>query len=849
MKKIISLVLALLLTITLVGCANKNPETKYTQPSLSNKDSLVYEHTINGKEITATKYDLYKTIRRDSGLNIVLQIIDEFLLKEYIQTVTTSSKEYISRHNRLAYQSSNEAYINSLSASDKAKMDLEYDYTMAVMGLDTLAKQEAYLKLLAAKDMYTKDFLKEAQKDEDNDYYVDQDEVEAYYNSENFDSTKAIIINFSSMNDYRSAIKSLGLVTYNSELRLYTGASSIDSISQRELNNDNTRVLTKEEALDKFVQLYNLVSDGYKETATVENVLTSSDFDYSFEALSVQSSSIAKKLFALDKDEYTYTATLDKVSYGNNYTLIYRLDGEAKAQYKDLTETERAAILDEYLDTLVLSSQTEKAAMLSLRLEKNIEFFDRYLAYEYTKSVDPEYGTDHNDETLDEPKVIEGHETVLAKVDGKEVTCDDFYNFQEARSLNYYILLTVMPDLQSFVGNYSLVFGEEKDLDKNASLRKVEYVEKLREEIKQNVGEGMFATEEEFLFSKYQTPVFEDVIKYNFLVNDLKTLLVMDLLFVNNEELKAFSPEYLTKATDVLSDVYDNFYSVKATEVLIYTDYDNDYKADDMNYVIENLDALNIKISDGSTYLTGEALKTSYQTSLNKFYQLLDDASKDKKSTDEAKQALKSLVEEYDNTTITDTENKYYEFKKLGFKLRYVDSSSNTRTYASTGASLTSEINEEYAKLYNEHDDEPSLSYVSSSNLVLDKNGAHFVVLTKVDSKPSFKYEYKENSEYDALCNNENDKPSVGQFAGALYLYFFQLFFKDAETANDLYHLEDYPKLFPTSLNFSTYIETINKDLINEQFINSYYAKMLSTAADDSFDKLATIFTYFISNK
>lgn len=867
-KKILTLVLSLIIVFSLAGCKKDDTTTTYTQPSLTSSEEVVYKTTYNGYDINVTKGEVLKMINYYGGIGILLQQVDEFLLKDYISQVDVTSNEYISRYNRLVYSSSNTAYINSISAEDKAKCLQEYEYTMYVMGFDTEAKKQEYIKFLAARDLYTKTWLKDQQSDTDSDYYISQEDLETYYNDSYYQNGKAIVVNFTSGNDYRAAIKSLGLVVYNSELRLYTGDKALSEVAQRELNSDNTRVLTSEESLSYAVKLYNLVYSSYKDEATTTNVYTSSDFDYNFKALSVSSSTIATKIFNLSKDEFTYYVSSDTVDYGTTYTFIYRLDGE-RTDYNDLNEEAKAAVLAEYYTTLVETTANVTAALVDLRLKNNITFYDRFFAYNYTKSYDTSYGTDHDSSTDDTAAEITGDKEKILTVDGLTITCDSFYDFVSERDINYYVFYAAIPHIEETLSSYSLLYGDNRDLFSNASLRYVSYYSGLRSTVDTNYDDtnttDAYEYEEDYIYQTYGYKTFEDTVNYYYAANDLKTMTVYQLLFnVAEDGTVAINSEYLSKIQETLDKFYDNYYDVYGVELSIYTDYNGDYKVDDMNDVINNLESYGVKMYDNSNdLLTGDALKTAYTNALDSFYTLVKDTVKDKKSDSEALTAIKALIEDYDTTSITDTTSKYYLYKKLGFKLSYADisttnSSSKTIsvTYFSFYDTYTDEVNAALKSIYDKVIASGfSDPFAICDSLTYDKDGAHFFIGTEGDSdKPSYKFSIADDvaddddTVYNTACENDQDKLTMTQLINALYIDFYTIIATDSDTAYDDYHISSFPDVYPSDLDFSTYTDYIDNYFYSDNFVNIFYSGVLKKEAGDSFDKYIEIYTYFLKN-
>ncbi|MCB9498841.1 MAG: hypothetical protein H6687_03020 [Bacillales bacterium] len=851
-KKLFTLLLVVLISLALAGCKDETETTTdYVQPSITSGDTVVFNSSYNSHAYEVTKKEINTMVRYYGGIGLLLQEIDKELLSSYVENITTLSPEYISRYNRLVYSTDDEDTIAALSDEEKATDLQEYNYTMYIMGLDTEAKQEEYIKLLAARDVYTEEYINDCQNDEDSDYYVSEDTLESYYTDSYWADTKAIVISFSSMNDYRSAVKSLGLVIYNSELRVYTGSEDINNVAQRELNDENTREFNDNaEALSYFIQLYNIVYSSYKEEATAANVYTSDDFNYNFIKLSTVSEDLASYMFSMSADDYTYTVAPYTVGYGTAYTIIYKLTGEDKADYADATDEVKNEILSHFIDAYVATTSVVTAAMANLRSENGITFNDRYFAADYVS-----YDSSYDDSS------IAGDSTILVKLNDFSITADDFYNYATERDLAYYLMYAAVLKIEETMDAYTLLYGDERDVTKNASLRYISYYDDLESYISSNYSADDYELESDYIFDTFGFNNFEDALNYYYVSNDLKTMVVYSLLFnIDDDNNVSVNPLYEAKLQSIMDDYYNNYYDLYTYELSIYTDYDGDFEKDDLEQVIDNIDEYGIKLYDGSDNLITDkaALQAAYEAELDSFYELIKDKVEDADSASDAATIIKDFIDEYNNSSRIDGD--YSEYKELGFMLSYsavstTDDDSNTVsiTYYNYGDTATAQMNAAYLSVYDKvisdtYDD----VFAIADSLTIDEVGAHFILATEGDggtTKPSFKYseDEDEDSEYNNAANNDSDTPTMTQFINAMYIEFYEVILTDSDTALSDFNISYFPDLFPSDVDFSDYVTAADNYFYSESFVNIFFAGVLSQEEGyEDYATYQTIYQYFL---
>ena len=829
-KRILSLLLVFVFVFVLVGCGKNNTETTYTNPQITNGDSVVFTSTYNEKSFNVTKSEVYDQIRYFGGLSLLLEELDSQLLSTTISEITETDAFYKSRYNRMVYETSSEAEINTLTEAEKAKALEEFEQTYKLMGLDATSVVN-YIKLLAARDKAAYNYLKDESTKVKSDYYLTNEALEKYYNDSYNNTAKALVINFTNASDYKKALTSLNLVTYKSELRKYTGTTPLAEVAQSDLSDENTTKVEDSEVLGLFVQIYNQAFP-YKTALTEQSVLTNTEFDFNYDTLSTKASSLASYIFSMEEGEYTYTTLKSTTSYSTVYSLIYKLDAGKKA-FSSLTEDEMNALKDAYFMERCEDSTVAKTAMAELRSEAGLVFYDKYFAYAYANGYDSSMAW----------KGIAGSSNLLLKTNSLEISADQFYDYAMNQNNALYILYASILPMEECINNYEMVYGTERDIEKNGSLRKVYYYDTLKKTLETNYNQNTYETEEVYLASQYGYNDFNKALLNHFVASDLKTIWVAETVLDNNDGVYSFSNNALTYATDVLNDLYTNYYNLYSYQINVTTDYNSDYTTDDLTDVYANTQNYNINLTQTQI----EDGLASLHTAINQKISGADSATK-------VAELMSEFVTEYNKNENGD----YTQYKQLGFKVSYqkVTSNNSAITYSNYGSTATEQMNAAYKALYN---DKMLLdtfnTFAVADSFVSDKNGAHFIAGTKgTDNlkKPSFKYVIAEGDQdkYNAQCANEEDTPTLSQFAAAFNVYYYSLLASDSTTAKDSYGIENYPLPFPSTISFSNYTSKLSSYFFSENYLYQLASDILGNTTDETlkakFNTIKTVYAYFL---
>ena len=806
MKKLLSLLLLLVLSLTVVSCA-KDETVEYTHPTISNPEEVILTSTNNSLTYKVTKADLYHSILDNGGLNLVLEALDSELLASYVQSVTDAELE--SKYNRVVHSTE---VLDTLTPSEINENIDNYTNQMKVMGFRNDSIQ-TYLKFLAGREKYALKVLTDAQADKKSDYYVEDETLKAYYEENCYTDAKAIVVNFMSSSDYKSTIQGLGYVTYNSELRKYTGTTPIADVLQADLDDTNTKALNDAELKAAFIELYNAVYP-YRTQLTDATLLTDTHLDYNFEVLSAQDSTLASFLFSLEKNEYTYAPYKSSTSYETVYSLVYKLTDGLK-DYYDLTSAEREAVLNKYLVSLSHDADTVSNILVELRKDNGLTFYDRYLANAY-KSYDAEVKVE-----------AKGDQSKVLKCGDVELTADELYDYAKDPSEAYYMLGAATQAIQQTLKSYEIAYGLERDLDKNGSLRYISNYDaaiKTLDQYKAN-----YDTDEECLYTYFGATNLRDAVKYTSVRSDLDYLAMLDYLLTVDETGKAtFNKNVSNHMESFLNDAYSGYYDLTPYLLVVYTDYDGDFRVDSMEDVVYNP-------SEYGLELTQDEYEAVLKELYDIFYALFDDAE----SASDVAEAMQDFVTKYKKASRVS--GPYAKYKNLGIHIGYSKpsvSGSSYITYFNYASDTTDNMNELLKELYADITDGTFDSFVLqhvTDTLVVDENCAYFGAAAKGSStsRPKFAYDKSTDTDnkYNDYAANELDAPTTTQLANALLYEIYEHLFDDEECAEEI-NVTSFPKAFPSAVNLTSYAHAIMDEYFNTAYYAYYYSSILYKVED-----------------
>ena len=805
-NKLFIFVIFIMCALLLVGCKknedNNSAVDNYTKPQLTN--ALTVEYT-NG-DIKVTKAELFTAMKASNLIGTLVNMIDTDLLASKIENIETSNF-YQLAENYVLYGKAN---IKDADKDNEVKN--ESLNNLYLNGYRTDAQQKDYIKLEAAKMAKAYEYVENAQSDTKNSYYVSDDTLKTFYDNNKYNGTtaKAIVISYLSENDFLHALSSQGsYAIYNSNIVLKNDANT----PNRELDETNTTELSSDEIKTLFSNLWDQnYSNGFGTTLTKET-------EYTYETLKEASSTFATKLFGLKNNESTYFVTSDKFPLSTLYTVAYMVNEPTVSEFNKET------VFNEYLLDRIQNASYVNAVMAQVRKDAKIEFTDRTLGYNYKNTYDSTY--DYLSTT--------GDSSVAVKYNEKSLTLDQIYDSAKALNFESFLLYAAMPYILSTTPSYLNIFGSELDMDLNASLRKVYFANQVNTDLESNYKAETYKSEDLYLYQKYGLESVSDVVKYNYMVGDMINFYVLDNMYDVNTSDWTFTlkNEYEASMQALIDDYTDNYYNIKAYDLQVTIDADNNYTADD---------------------LTDHA---QFDSVLNNFYTYvkarvqakLDDNEDETAENTVIANEINKIVKEYKNATRSTTSLTYSEenalayFKQYGLVLTYNQiNSGNATTYISQGSSYTDEMNAALKTLFNDAQmPKDTKTALINDSMVFDKNGAHFLFVTYGGTKLSFKSTSTSTYAYDIDYKNEDEKMTVKQLAAAFYTDVYTKRFTSSTSAKDSYHIV-YSDNKP-SLTFTQYVNKVNSYYVSEYFYLQKVCDALSTTETQAvFNEFKTIF-------
>jgi hypothetical protein len=349
-KKIAVATLLLATAFTTLAC---NAKTKNLAPNgaelpvLTTPDAVFFQ----GADFSITYQQIYEQFKANDGINQLLFMVDSHLFATELAAV--SQADIDAKIKFLQYGTDDDALIAELSDEDKASLEENYAQNIFLLGYQNDAA--VYARMLVAKEnIALAAMLNPVNKDLT--WYLSDTVIKNDYVNNYFEDVAAIKIRFFSETDAKTAMRSLNLVSYQGDLRLYTGTKPIEEVSSNGFNDTNTRVLTEAEVLLYYIRLYNYAYAGWKpllpEATTVAELIANEEFTFAHKDIKAIQSGLATYLFtSLNSREafladtnsnlyYSYQPMRYAGSADTAHYMILKLTGTPKVDLSTFTATQ-----------------------------------------------------------------------------------------------------------------------------------------------------------------------------------------------------------------------------------------------------------------------------------------------------------------------------------------------------------------------------------------------------------------------------------------------------------------------------------------------------------------------------
>jgi hypothetical protein len=566
-------------------------------PQLSHPDAVFFE----GDGFSITYGEIYEQFKANDGINQMLFMIDTYLLSAELAAVTNAQIEDKIKY--LTYGTLDDAIIAKYSDDEKGRMETNYSQNILLLGYQD--DPTAYARMLIAKEKVVEIMMTNS-ANSTKTWYVNDVAIKNDYVVNYFEDVTAIKIRFFSETDAKTAMRQLNLVSYQGDLRLYTGTRPIEEVASNGFNDTNTRTMTAGEILLAYIRLYNYAYAGWKtplsEDLTEADILADASFNQVFTELRSVQSGLATYLFSSLNSKASFDAGTNANIYysyqplryaGSNDTahyMVLKLTGTPKPDLSNFTATStdlverigrpvydaiKAKLIKSYLDTSGFVSER----MGEYRKNAGLVIHDYYLGVDY-KSIATDYELD---------KV--GHlQNIASLPEGFVLTADELLAFAlQKNAALYTIYASQLPAILAahFDSEYcrnetaECVFDPENN--KLASIQKhFDDLAKLKASYEESYYR-IYYTFEEYIYLAYGAKSDADMIRYYYVKTKLQPFLIYDQLVKNNW---AMVDDYFV---NLVEDYYDNYFSLNAKTLLIFVDRDENGTPDDYQTFLSGL--------------------------------------------------------------------------------------------------------------------------------------------------------------------------------------------------------------------------------------------------------------------
>jgi hypothetical protein len=428
MKKILMFILMLTALVMIAGCKGEK------MPEISNPNDIYFSTTEDGYTYSLTNAQIYNELKRQVGSNILLDMVDQDLLKS-VKKGNTSYWDLISE------EELNEELEKEIFPDGKEDLDADeqeearvqfYDNMFIQYGLNNEAEVRKYFRMNLAKKAYARDLLdSEYDKNDDKKDFKDQ-EYENYYKNNYFPNYYGIVLSFETKNQVDFALNQ-----WNAKI-----------VQSQWLKLDNTP-MTDREIVEAFIGLYNTANSYRHPDYPESTLLINLDDEYK-----VEDDKIVFELDNLDLLHYTrselrsldsqletlfndqlenyeegknfYTKTIYTYAQGSKHVLAMKILKEDIPTLEAVKAEIREKLLDQKLTSTYISKK-----LAELRASNNLVIYDSYLEASY---IDTAKGYE-----IDHPKTKKMNDDLVAKTDVKEYDADSLF---AAMSAGYGIPLT-----------------------------------------------------------------------------------------------------------------------------------------------------------------------------------------------------------------------------------------------------------------------------------------------------------------------------------------------------------------------------------------------------------------------
>ena len=758
-------------------------------PEISNREDVY----LSVGDIEITNQQLWDKMRITDGLTYLEQYIEaNIFLPTEIAAVT--DEEVAERIEFYRYGTNDPDNIAEIEADEDLNKLLEDQFinSLVVLGYDPEdpADQRAFVELEVAKENVARQYIMDAEG-EDNNLAVNDDDLQDYYEDNTKGEVCALPVIFHSSAEANALLETDEfklVLNQNASIVRYTGTEDMSGLSTSDYDEDNTEELTAEEVFDEFVKLYNYMNPNEDDlTDSLANFCANnSDFVYDYAEMTEDRASndpyvtFANYIFdTLDAEEgvrYSYTLQ----TLGEFKALVFKVENADVPAYDTLTDTEKADLKVELLDARFANASTKATLLNSVMAtyweDAEYEIFDPMLKLRNVFNGGEDYSNG-------------GSETLVATIDGTDITADMLFEYMNEYIGSFYAIELLKLEMILASDEYTETYGDSYDYLDSDNDNMSAHREELRN-MKGTFSSDGYAqfgfsssvyTWEEFIVLAFNSETEATVIRDLFVVGELQPYLVRDSIAYEN-------------ALDVIQDQIDEYFSLDIEHILIYVDMDKDLSPDEFNDYVDGL--------------TGED-ETEFNT-------LKAQLEHDIVLAIGADKSFDDIVAEYNDGLLEDPENDWARYKEYGFKLLTEDLSAQNSLNPTTTVNFDKDFVAGAKALYDEYvalidASATPVTELYDDELVQSNFGLHFMYAEEGDAFeiPSAIYDGDDdtNDQYPTEAEGTTIIPNADQAALYISIKFAQEV-GDADPAAlpsnvydalETYYLPTYNAYFTTS--------------------------------------------------
>lgn len=623
-KNLLLIMIVLFGAVVLTGCKDK-----YKYPSETPKVTNPSEVFLNVGGFKVTKEQMYYRNMVSYGVEVLNDLIDDALLPKFTELTAEEKADYEEFKNEKIYLTNDLSKLDDEEKEDALKT---FKKSQLLKGAFTDEEIEEALKLEYRRYVFAANKIKkqiaefEPVKDENGNViqeeYFTELQVENAVSKVYPDESKIILLTFRSELEAKSLMEAVGIYVDAYDYRGWHKLVINEETGEKTAGD----LLTQTEVYDAFIKMYNILyaaqgcsikEDAYKAQGDKyvwdlkEHENCYNNFEYTYNELSAISSTIAKKVFDnLTTKNFNQSYTIAPNQYLTKYFLAIELE-EKTTEDKDASDK----LVEKQLIETKLSAAVIQNYLYENRLNADLVIYDRGLEILYTEAYASAMEAVSSENVYEKTKLTSKTNVATLQVNGKEVaiTADALSDAMNSRygvstGIGYVSQAILLAD-KDFNKVFNLETGEILDQAAYDELYKAEIAEykaSLEEGAFEGLGYpaaygwanflrdrlGVMSDLELIALGSIYDDALENLGKTTYVFSNSASIAINGLfneVLIGNKtraEYEAEKAQYVEAAEETIQyqmqKIVDEFYSVKAYSIKVFTDLDHNGTADEL---------------------------------------------------------------------------------------------------------------------------------------------------------------------------------------------------------------------------------------------------------------------------